>query len=410
MSLAGDKHWPSGPTGRYLVTLGDSGAKTAARVLRDVAGLRSASSSDWRGGFVAAEAIVDARGLVFEHVGVAVADLDADQLAALRAAIADGRSPVIAVEPEQYVHALAGAGAGVLGAGGIATPYTDNSYFTWGLQATGVDRSGGSARGIRVAVLDSGLDLGHPDFQGRAPVTVSFVSGQSAQDGYGHGTHCIGTSCGRRHVSSASRAYGIASDAGILVGKVLNDNGWGADAWIIAGINWAVAQQAAVISMSLGSLVVAGAGYVQAYENAAQAALAAGSLVIAAAGQLSVGAGGGGGGFQPASRRFFLHRAQRPRRRSQPGRPRRQCFFQHADAIADAVHGWHQHGDAACRRLCSAVGARQRAARPGAVGKIAGNRAAAGRGRAAGRRRPGAGSFLSPTRSAAPRSGSAARP
>jgi subtilisin family serine protease len=282
VSLAKDPDWPTGATGRYLVTFADGARQSGTRVLRQLAGLRPASSADWPDGAVAAEAVAAGHGLVFERLGVAVIELDASQLAALRLARGDARGQVQAVEPEHYVHALAGP-AGVA-ATGLATPYADNAYATWGLQATGADRSPATARGLRVAVLDSGLDLGHPDFRARAPVTASFVSGQAVQDRYGHGTHCIGTSCGRRSVNAASRGYGIASDASLLVGKVLNDNGWGADGWIIAGINWALAQQAVVISLSLGSVVFAGGSYAQAYEASARAALDAGSLVIAAAG------------------------------------------------------------------------------------------------------------------------------
>ncbi len=72
------------------------------------------------------------------------------------------------------------------------------SQITWGLQVTKAATSRFSGRGIRVAVLDTGLDLGHPDFARRNIVSQSFVPNQPVQDGNGHGTHCIGTACGPR--------------------------------------------------------------------------------------------------------------------------------------------------------------------------------------------------------------------
>lgn len=110
-------------------------------------------------------------------------------------------------------------------AGGVAEQAVaaiDESTVTWGLQVTKVAASQFSGRGIKVAVLDTGLDRGHPDFQGRAITARSFVQNQGVQDGHGHGTHCIGTSCGPLHSIQLPR-YGIAYRASIFAGKVLND-------------------------------------------------------------------------------------------------------------------------------------------------------------------------------------------
>ena len=133
---------------------------------------------------------------------------------------------------------------------------------------------------MKVAVLDTGFDLGHPDFVGRDVTALSFVAGESAQDGHGHGTHCIGTSCGPRMPSTGPR-YGVAHEADIFAGKVLSNSGSGTDAGILAGINWAVANRCPVISMSLGAPVP------QAhppYSAAGHRALQRGSLIIVAAG------------------------------------------------------------------------------------------------------------------------------
>jgi subtilisin family serine protease len=60
----------------------------------------------------------------------------------------------------------------------------DESQNTWGLQATKVVQSRFSGRGIKVAVLDTGLDLQHPDFSGRHITAASFVPGETPQDGH----------------------------------------------------------------------------------------------------------------------------------------------------------------------------------------------------------------------------------
>jgi subtilisin family serine protease len=152
------------------------------------------------------------------------------------------------------------------------------------LQITKTAISRFSGKNIKVAVLDTGLDLGHPDFVGRAIVSRSFVAGQPVQDGHGHGTHCIGTACGSRRPTQLPR-YGIAFNSEIFAGKVLSNQGSGGDAGILAGIQWAVTNKCHVVSMSLGA--VPGQGFSPIFEQVARRALALGTLIIAAAGNES---------------------------------------------------------------------------------------------------------------------------
>jgi subtilisin family serine protease len=154
---------------------------------------------------------------------------------------------------------------------------------TWGLQVTNVTRSRYTGRGVRVAVLDTGMDLGHPDFAGRAINSQSFITGESVQDGHGHGTHCIGTACGPLRPGRLPR-YGVAYEAEIYAGKVLSNAGRGSDGGILAGIEWAITNGCAVISMSLGAAAQVGQPFSQVFETVARRALAAGALIIAAAG------------------------------------------------------------------------------------------------------------------------------
>jgi subtilisin family serine protease len=172
--------------------------------------------------------------------------------------------------------------------GGVVPTAFDESSFTWGLQVTKAATSRFSGRGMRVAVLDTGLDLGHPDFTGRNIGSRSFIPNQTVQDGNGHGTHCIGTACGPRspfRTPGRPPSYGCASNCDIFAGKVLSNQGSGATAGIIAGMQWAIANRCQVISMSLGRTIrLDEKRFNPAYEQVAQVGLQRGTLIIAAAG------------------------------------------------------------------------------------------------------------------------------
>ncbi|HEY5877518.1 MAG TPA: S8 family serine peptidase [Nakamurella sp.] len=289
---------PVPTTGRFIVVFasGADGKSTLART----AGLGSvADSRDFTAQAVDFTQTEGSDAVWFDKLGVAVVSAEPAQLGALRTAEA-GDDAIISVSPELIHHVLGsdyvqgyrdGVNdlAGRLGAAdhpaarasaAASPPFADNAQFTWGLQATGVSTSPQSGDGIKVAVLDTGFDINHPDFVGRSVTTESFVAGESAQDGHGHGTHCIGTSCGPKAPATGPR-YGVASGASIYAGKVLGDKGSGSDGGIIAGINWAVENECHVISMSLGADV---ARVHPPYTVVGKRALDAGSLIVAAAG------------------------------------------------------------------------------------------------------------------------------
>ncbi|MFE2022405.1 S8 family serine peptidase [Streptomyces sp. NPDC059499] len=106
--------------------------------------------------------------------------------------------------------------------------------------------------GSKVAVLDSGIDPTHPDVKDRIVGTKSFIPGEEVTDGHGHGTHVASTVVGSGAASDGSKK-GVAPGADLLVGKVLADNGYGSESGIVEGMEWAKAQGADVVSMSLGS-------------------------------------------------------------------------------------------------------------------------------------------------------------
>lgn len=112
--------------------------------------------------------------------------------------------------------------------------------------------SGADGQDVKVAVLDTGADAGHPDLAGRVAASSDFTGKGSIADGHGHGTHVAGILAGSGAGNDGLRK-GVAPAADLLVGKVLNDGGSGQTGWILAGMEWAVAQGADVVSMSVGS-------------------------------------------------------------------------------------------------------------------------------------------------------------
>ncbi|MFI0796571.1 S8 family serine peptidase [Micromonospora rubida] len=111
--------------------------------------------------------------------------------------------------------------------------------------------AGRDGSGVKVAVLDTGVDATHPDLAGRIAEAQDFSGSGSARDGHGHGTHVAATVAGSG-AASDGRRKGVAPGARLLVGKVLGDDGSGYDSSIIAGMEWAAHSGAKVVSMSLG--------------------------------------------------------------------------------------------------------------------------------------------------------------
>lgn len=136
-------------------------------------------------------------------------------------------------------------------------------------------------KGIKVAILDTGCDLSHPDLMNQIIGGRNFTTDDNGepdkyQDYNGHGTHVAGTIAA---LQNENGVVGVAPEASLFIVKVLDGDGSGQYEWIIDGINYAVEQKVDIISMSLG-----GPEDVPELHQAIQNAIKNNILVVCAAG------------------------------------------------------------------------------------------------------------------------------
>lgn len=215
----------------------------------------------------------------FPRLGIAVVESESARLQVFSTRCLERNRPM-RYAPELTYHAITSAHPTVEDPDNSSPPFVDTAELTWGLQAVRAAESPYTGAGIRLAVLDTGFIADHPDFASRSVITESFIDGEDARDAHGHGTHCVGTACGPRQLSG-HRGYGVAPESEIYSAKVLGHDGSGSDTSILAGIDWALQNECAVISMSLGADVREAH---PPYVAAGRRAMEQGSLIIAAAG------------------------------------------------------------------------------------------------------------------------------
>ena len=214
----------------------------------------------------------------FEHVPVAHYDVTPEALADLEA-----NPDVVSISPNLHLQ-------------GFIDRVTCSSNY-WPLNSYYMSLGRGKAPGIGVAILDSGISMSNPNFnlwhtsKSRIVYSQTFVGGDT-NDEFGHGTHVAGIAVGTDNVttviSGSTRGFGgVAPDTNIINLKVLDANGVGTDASVIAGINQAIALKSKynvrVMNLSLGRPIT------QSYKTdplnqAVEAAWKAGIVVVVAAG------------------------------------------------------------------------------------------------------------------------------
>ncbi|RMZ60450.1 hypothetical protein D1632_04475 [Chryseobacterium nematophagum] len=154
----------------------------------------------------------------------------------------------------------------------------------WGLKAIGLGNTLYTGKGVDICVLDTGLEISHPDFLSRDIEGKSFIDGEDwNRDPNGHGTHCAGVVSGNIRSDNGKR-YGIAKDCNLKIAKVLSDNGKGTTSSVIDAIDWAITKKFRILSLSLASPVKLNETPSLLFETVGARALENNCLIIAAAG------------------------------------------------------------------------------------------------------------------------------
>jgi subtilisin len=157
---------------------------------------------------------------------------------------------------------------------------------SWGVKHIFADvahAAGNKGTGIKVAILDTGIDYNHPDLAENYLGGHDFVFNDDDpldDSDISHGTNVAGIIAAREN---GAGVVGVAPEAKLLAVKVLDGGGFGTVDWIIAGIDWSVANGAQVINMSFQG------SDNQALQEACDKARAAGVLLVAAGGNSATG-------------------------------------------------------------------------------------------------------------------------
>jgi subtilisin family serine protease len=171
----------------------------------------------------------------------------------------------------------------------LPDPLDENHFTTWGVEASGAlgvwGATGRRGAGIKIGLLDTGVDASHPDLMGKVANWAEFdasgnaVVGSTPHDTDQHGTHCAGILVGG---NTSGRWIGLAPEAEIASALVLGGD-HATDAQILAGLEWCIETGVDVVSMSLGGLTL-GIEPPATYTRAALTAVQHGIFIVAAVG------------------------------------------------------------------------------------------------------------------------------
>jgi subtilisin family serine protease len=171
---------------------------------------------------------------------------------------------------------------------------TDDPSFEkqWGINTVGAPAAWAktTGKGIRIGIVDTGIDLTHEDLAGRIVESTSCIDTGgnylncqgSAQDDYGHGTHVAGIAAAIK--DNGAGVAGVAPDAELVVAKVFKGATANSDD-VIAGVKWVVEHGAKVVNLSLGgALFVAAATFGSELTAGVEYAWARGAVPVIASG------------------------------------------------------------------------------------------------------------------------------
>ena len=162
----------------------------------------------------------------------------------------------------------------------LGTPNDPSFSLQWGLTKVQAPEAWDVTIGspsITIAILDTGVDLDHPDLAGKLVAIKNFTSSPTADDLRGHGTHVAGIAAAL--TNNGIGVAGLGYSATLMNVKVLGDDGFGFYSWIANGIVWAADNGADIINMSLS-----GSSASSTWESAVNYAWNRGVLIVAAAG------------------------------------------------------------------------------------------------------------------------------
>jgi subtilisin family serine protease len=185
------------------------------------------------------------------------------------------------------------AGLAPLGSARAATDNDREVGSQWALTQVGAPQAWArsTGAGIRIGVVDTGVDIGHEDLAGKVVASTNCIGAAgvaahcsgSGQDDNGHGTHVAGIAAAVR--GNGLGIAGMAPDAELVVAKVVSASGVGAVADVVAGIKWVVDHGARVVNLSLDSPTMTFAGVkATAFEEGLDYAWTRGAVPVLAAG------------------------------------------------------------------------------------------------------------------------------